>query len=88
VTVFGPSDLTDRGGVISFAVADAHPHDVATILDEGGVSVRAGHHCAKPLLRELGVPATARASFYVYNTRDDVDALITGIERVRELFRT
>ena len=86
VTVFGPSDLSRRGGVISFTVDDAHPHDVATILDEGGVSVRAGHHCAKPLLRALDVPATARASFYVYNTTDDVDALIEGIGRVRSLF--
>jgi cysteine desulfurase/selenocysteine lyase len=86
VTVHGPSDLAHRGGVISFAVSDAHPHDVATILDEQGVSVRAGHHCAKPLVRQLGVTATARASFYVYNTKDDVDALLVGIERVRSLF--
>ncbi|MDH4306480.1 MAG: SufS family cysteine desulfurase [Acidimicrobiia bacterium] len=86
VAVFGPEDLSIRGGVISFSLRDAHPHDVATILDEQGVAVRAGHHCAKPLLRELGVPATARASFHVYNTRDDVDALIAGLERVRSLF--
>jgi cysteine desulfurase/selenocysteine lyase len=86
VTVFGPNDLNERGGVISFSVEDAHPHDVATILDEHGVSVRAGHHCAKPLVRALGVPATARASFYVYNTTDDVDALMTGIERVHSVF--
>jgi cysteine desulfurase / selenocysteine lyase len=86
VTVYGPSDPLARGGVISFAIRDAHPHDVATILDEGGVAVRAGHHCAKPLLRLLGVPATARASFHVYNNRDDVDALLSGLERVRQLF--
>jgi cysteine desulfurase / selenocysteine lyase len=86
VTVFGPTDLDTRGGVISFTLRDAHPHDIATILDEQGVAVRAGHHCAKPLLKELGIPASARASFHVYNTRDDVDALIGGLERVRELF--
>jgi cysteine desulfurase/selenocysteine lyase len=86
VTVYGPADLDARGGVVSFTVDGTHPHDVATILDEGGVAVRAGHHCAKPLVAELGVPATARASFYVYNTRDDVDALVTGLERVRRLF--
>jgi cysteine desulfurase / selenocysteine lyase len=86
VTVYGPSDPLARGGVISFTIRDAHPHDVATILDEAGVAVRAGHHCAKPLLRLLGVPATARASFHVYNNRDDVDALLTGLDRVRQLF--
>lgn len=86
VTVFGPSDLDVRGGVISFAVRDAHPHDIATILDEQGVAVRAGHHCAKPLLQHLGVPATARASFHVYNDRSDVDALVAGLGRVRQLF--
>jgi cysteine desulfurase/selenocysteine lyase len=74
--------------VISFSVGDAHPHDVATIVDEMGVSIRAGHHCAKPLIRALGVPATARASFGVYNRRDDVDALVAGLERVRRLFAT
>jgi cysteine desulfurase/selenocysteine lyase len=88
VTVYGPPDLDHRGGVISFSVGDAHPHDVATIVDEMGVSIRAGHHCAKPLIRALGVPATARASFGVYNRRDDVDALVAGLERVRRLFAT
>lgn len=86
VTVHGPADLDTRGGVISFTIRDAHPHDIATILDEQGVAVRAGHHCAKPLLRHLGIPASARASFHVYNTREDVDALVGGLERVRELF--
>lgn len=86
VTTYGPTDLSVRGGVISFTVGDAHPHDVATILDEEGVSVRAGHHCAKPLIGVLGVPATARASFHVYNTRDDVDALVAAIGNVRHLF--
>ena len=86
VNTFGPSDLSVRGGVISFTVDEAHPHDVATILDEHGVAVRAGHHCAKPLISVLGVPATARASFYVYNTTADVDALLSSIEHVRRLF--
>jgi cysteine desulfurase/selenocysteine lyase len=86
VEVYGPSDLSKRGGVISFTLGDAHPHDLATILDSEGVSVRAGHHCAKPLIRELGVPATARASFYVYNTTDDVDALIDGLAVAADIF--
>ncbi len=87
VRVFGPADLTARGGVISFALGNVHPHDVATILDQEGIAVRAGHHCAKPLTRALGVPATVRVSFQVYNTRDDVDALIAGLRRVQEVFR-
>lgn len=86
LTVFGPSDLSRRGGVISFTLGDAHPHDLATILDSEGVSVRAGHHCAKPLVRALGVPATARASFYVYNTTEDVDALIEGLAVAADIF--
>jgi cysteine desulfurase/selenocysteine lyase len=86
VRVFGPADLAHRGGVISFALGDVHPHDVATILDQEGIAVRAGHHCAKPLARALGVPATVRASFHVYNTTDDVDALIAGLHRVQKVF--
>lgn len=86
LTVFGPVDLERRGGVISFTLGDVHPHDLATILDQAGVSVRAGHHCAKPLTRSLGVAATARASFYVYNTPDDVDALVESLEKARSLF--
>ena len=86
LTVYGPSDRAARGGVISFTLGDAHPHDLATILDMEGVSVRAGHHCAKPLIRELGVPATARASFYVYNTPADVDALIDGLAVAAGIF--
>jgi cysteine desulfurase/selenocysteine lyase len=87
VRVFGPTDLDQRGGVISFALADVHPHDVATILDQEGIAVRAGHHCAKPLTRALGVPATTRASFQVYNDQADVDALVAGLQRVLEVFR-
>jgi cysteine desulfurase/selenocysteine lyase len=84
--VWGPPSGEGRGGVVSFTLGDAHPHDLATILDQRGVSVRAGHHCAKPLMRELKVPATARASFYLYNTDEDVDALISGLEDARSLF--
>jgi cysteine desulfurase/selenocysteine lyase len=85
VRVYGPPP-SERSGVVSFTVGDIHPHDLATILDEAGVCVRAGHHCAQPLMRRLDVPATARASFYVYNTEADVDALVAGVERAREVF--
>lgn len=87
LTIYGPSDMEARGGVISMAMDGAHAHDLATILDEHGVAVRAGHHCAKPLMRELGVVATARASFYVYNTTDDIDALVAGLRRAAGIFR-
>ncbi|MBC9033947.1 cysteine desulfurase [Sphingomonas sp. JC676] len=83
VTLFGPDD---SAGIVSFAVEGVHPHDVATILDEGNVAIRAGHHCAQPLMEALGVPATARASFGVYNGADDIAALIAGIERVTRIF--
>jgi cysteine desulfurase / selenocysteine lyase len=85
VRVYGPSPAM-RSGVVSFTVGEIHPHDLATILDEVGVCVRAGHHCAQPLMRRLNVPATARASFYIYNTEADVDALVAGIEHAREVF--
>ena len=86
LTVYGPTDPELRGGVISFTLADVHPHDLATILDQAGVAIRAGHHCARPLHRILEVPATARASFYVYNNRSDVDALLAALENARRLF--
>jgi cysteine desulfurase/selenocysteine lyase len=76
----------ERAGVISFLVGDVHPHDVGTVLDRHGVAIRAGHHCAQPLMRRLGVGATARASFGLYNTREDVDALVRGLHAVREVF--
>lgn len=85
VTVYGPS-AAERSGVVSFTVGEIHPHDLATILDEGGVCIRAGHHCAQPLMRRLHLPATARASFYVYSTEADVDALVAGVQRAREVF--
>ena len=83
VTLFGPED---SAGIVSFAIEGVHPHDIGTILDEGRVAIRAGHHCAQPLMEMLGVPATARASFGVYNGPADVDALVKGIERVRRIF--
>ena len=76
----------DRAGALSFVMEDAHPHDIGTILDGYGVAVRAGHHCAEPVMRRYGIPATARASFGVYNTREEVDRLVAAIGKVRELF--
>jgi cysteine desulfurase/selenocysteine lyase len=84
--VQGPPASADRAGVISFTLGDIHAHDLATILDSVGVSVRAGHHCAKPLMRQLGLTATARASFSVYSTREDVDGLVTGLDQAARLF--
>ena len=86
IRVFGPSGLKDRGGVVSFYLGDVHPHDVSTVVDEEGVAIRAGHHCCQPLMRRLNVPATARASFYLYNTPDEVDVLVRALNRVKELF--
>jgi cysteine desulfurase / selenocysteine lyase len=87
VKIYGPADLTLRSGVVSFTVAGIHPHDLSTVLDQDGVCIRAGHHCAQPLMRRLNVPATARASVYVYNDAGDVDALVRGVERAIQLFR-
>jgi cysteine desulfurase/selenocysteine lyase len=86
LTVHGPAEPADRGAVISFALDYAHPHDVAEILGRRGVCVRAGHHCAQPLMRLLGVPATTRASFAAHNDRSDVDALVAALGDVRDLF--
>jgi cysteine desulfurase/selenocysteine lyase len=83
VATFGPADSL---GIVSFAVDGVHPHDVATILDEAGVAIRAGHHCAQPLMDHLGVVATARASFGIYSDESDIDALVKGIERVNRIF--
>ncbi len=85
VTIYGPPPA-QRSGVLSFTVTGVHPHDLATILDSNGVCIRAGHHCAQPLMRRLGVPATARASFYVYNDESDVDALVSGVRQACEIF--
>jgi len=86
LTVYGPRTIEERGGVVSFNLNGLHPHDVGTVLDHEGVAVRAGHHCAKPLMRRLGVAATARASFYVYNGRDDVDRLIQALAVTKSFF--
>lgn len=86
LTIYGP-DGEDRAGVISFTLADVHPHDIASILDGEGVAVRAGHHCAQPLMHRLGLTATARASFYVYNDETDVDQLVDALMSVRRIFR-
>ena len=85
VTLFGPDD---SAGILSFAIEGVHPHDIGTILDESGVAIRAGHHCAQPLMQILGVPATARASFGIYNDLDDVARLAAGVERVTRIFGT
>jgi cysteine desulfurase / selenocysteine lyase len=84
--IFGPPDVDERSGVISFALADIHPHDLATILDGSGVAIRAGHHCTQPLMRRLGVPATARLSIGLYNDRADIDRLIDALGHARQLF--
>ncbi|HPP62188.1 MAG TPA: cysteine desulfurase [Anaerolineales bacterium] len=85
VKVFGPS-ADKKGAVASFTLEGVHPHDVAQILDRDGIAVRAGHHCAQPLHEKFGIPATSRASFYLYNTRDEVDLLVNGIYKVKKLF--
>ncbi len=84
--LLGPSDLEQRGGVVSFTLQGVHPHDVAQVLDAEGIAVRASDHCAKPLHRRFGIVASTRASFYVYNTTDEVDALVTAVEKVQRLF--
>lgn len=88
LSIQGPRDMDNRGGVVSMTMEGIHAHDVATILDEQNVSVRAGHHCAKPLMRRLDATATARASFYVYNDESDIDALIVALRRAGEIFGT
>jgi cysteine desulfurase/selenocysteine lyase len=85
VRVFGPP-VERRGGVVSFTLDGVHPHDIAQVLDSEGVAIRAGHHCAMPLHARLGLPASARASFYLYNTESEVDALVRGLYRVKEVF--
>jgi cysteine desulfurase/selenocysteine lyase len=86
IRIFGPDDLDVRGGVISFDYKGIHPHDLSQVLDQHGICIRAGHHCAKPLMRRLGIGATARASLYVYNDEADVDALVASLSSADELF--
>jgi len=87
VVVYGPKDPSERGGVISFNLAGIHPHDLASILDEEGIAIRAGHHCAMPLMEKLDVSATARVSFYIYNSKSDVDLLIKGLRKAKQVFK-
>ncbi len=84
VEIYGPLD--DRGPLVAFNIKNVHPHDVSTILDEFGVAIRAGHHCTQPIMQWLNVPATVRASFYIYNSLDDIDVLIRGIKKTKEIF--
>jgi cysteine desulfurase / selenocysteine lyase len=86
INIYGPDDTAVRGGVLSFAFRDLHPHDVSQILDQRNVCVRAGHHCAKPLMQVLGVQSTTRASFYLYNGTDDVDALADALDSATDIF--
>jgi len=86
LTIYGPLDTAVRGGAISFLFEGIHAHDISQVVDEEAVCVRAGHHCAKPLMRVLGVPATTRASFYVYNDEADADALIDALDRAEKFF--
>ncbi|PLT27475.1 cysteine desulfurase [Peribacillus deserti] len=86
IKIFGPQSAEQRAGVITFNLDDVHPHDVATVLDADGIAVRAGHHCAQPLMRWLNVSATARASFYLYNTDEDIDKLVQGLVKTKEYF--
>ena len=87
LTIYGTSDINKRGGVISFNFADVHPHDVAQIIDEDGIAVRSGHHCAQVLMEKLDVAATSRASFYIYNTTQDIDALTNSLNKVAKVFK-
>ena len=87
IVIYGTKDISKRGGVISFNFHDVHPHDVATIVDREGIAIRSGHHCAQVLMERLDVAATNRASFYIYNTKDDVDKLIQSLAKVSELFK-
>jgi cysteine desulfurase/selenocysteine lyase len=87
VILYGPLNTNDRGGVISFNIADIHPHDLATIMNEHGVAIRSGHHCAQVLMERLDVAATSRASFYIYNTKEEVDIFIDALNDARRIFR-
>jgi len=86
IRIYGPQDINRRSGILSFNFGDIHPHDLASILDAEGVAIRAGHHCAQPLMRTLGVQATARASFYFYNTKEEVEILAHGLEKAADIF--
>ena len=86
-TIYGPRDPKDRGGLISFNIADIHPHDLATIMNDHGIAIRSGHHCAQVLMQRLDVPATSRASFYIYNTKEEIDMLVNAIKEAGRIFK-
>jgi cysteine desulfurase/selenocysteine lyase len=86
VRIYGPASVSERGGLVSFTMEGIHPHDIAEICNREAVCIRAGHHCAQPLMRRLGVPATARASVHVYNTKDDIDRLIDALVKAKSVF--
>jgi cysteine desulfurase/selenocysteine lyase len=86
ITIHGPTNVEVRGATLSFTFRDLHPHDVSQVLDQANVYIRAGHHCAKPLMRVLGVGATCRASFYLYNDRPDADALVVALDAATDIF--
>ncbi len=87
VKLFGTKDLSKRGGIISFLVDGVHPHDIGSVLDSEGIAIRAGHHCCEPLMKKLKIPGTARASLYLYNGYEDIEALVSGIQKVIDLFK-
>lgn len=83
ITIYGPKE---RAGIVTFNIDEVHPHDVATVLDAEGIAVRAGHHCAQPLMKWLNASSTARASFYLYNTKDEIDSFVKGLVTTKEYF--
>ena len=87
ITIYGPMDSKFRGGVISFNIADIHPHDLATIMNDHGIAIRSGHHCAQVLMQRLDVPATSRASFYIYNTKEEIDRFVNAIKEAGRIFK-
>ena len=87
VTLYGPSNENHRGAVISFNIGDIHPHDLATLMNDQGIAIRSGHHCAQVLMDRLELSATSRASFYIYNTKQEIDIFIDALERARKVFR-
>jgi cysteine desulfurase/selenocysteine lyase len=87
LTIIGPDDPDRRGGVATFTLDNIHPHDLADILDHEGIAIRAGHHCAQPLHQKLGIPASSRASFYVYTLREEIDRLVAGLYKAKTIFK-
>ena len=87
IEIFGPTDLADRGGTVSFTLNGIHPHDLGQFLDDNGIAVRTGHHCAWPLAKKFNLTATTRASLYLYNDSDDIATLLSGIKAAKEFFK-